>query len=561
MNRDSNPISLRSVLAVPHAENPIDEVRRISAQWLVSKFGSAPLTSGVHPLNAESTLTNQAAYLPDGAEHAIRLQLRDDKAEATWRTTITALHTRHSSAFVAVTLDVFPNAGHAVTPGRPRLVRDLVAALRPVDGPAQLTVRTLGVRSCNVEALVDVLCDPERRLPVVVAARPLRPTATWSRRMAQAMPQCAGAASLYLLEDAEAVDTFRQAVGENHRVAHGSVRTFLTEVDPAWPKDGPRHRFIPAARMVDPADTAWRGLIRSVQQIASDAPHPEELLSVSFPDDTAGRRHQDRASALATAKPSDEIEILRKENEELRALLSLADTDLKEAARGADLSGRTITSLEAQLQAAARQAEADIEEALRAFDDAEQARVEADILRRRLSAAGRPGDSVVLQQAPGVPASFEELWERLPAFEKELLFTADRETALALDENARARVWAAKTWQGLRSLASYVKAARNGFNGGFFQHCTSDIPGAVVWPHKQVGMTETDKTMARWGDERVFPVPPDVDPSGRAEMQAHLKISSKGSVSPRVYFLDVVKSDTGRLIVGYIGPHLTNTQT
>lgn len=44
-------------------------------------------------------------------------------------------------------------------------------------------------------------------------------------------------------------------------------------------------------------------------------------------------------------------------------------------------------------------------------------------------------------------------------------------------------------------------------------------------------------------------------------MQAHLKIASKGSISPRIYFLDDVKGVTGKLIVGYIGPHLTNRKT
>ncbi|MGW4898389.1 hypothetical protein ACWEQL_40040 [Kitasatospora sp. NPDC004240] len=98
-------------------------------------------------------------------------------------------------------------------------------------------------------------------------------------------------------------------------------------------------------------------------------------------------------------------------------------------------------------------------------------------------------------------------------------------------------------------------------NGGFYQHCTSDRPGAVNWPHKQYAPAESETTMNKWGEERIFAVPIEVDPSGRKEMQAHLKIDSKGSTSPRVYFLDDTKGVTSQVIVGYIGPHLTNTKT
>ncbi|MFD8622864.1 hypothetical protein ACFV4E_03045 [Streptomyces hygroscopicus] len=142
-----------------------------------------------------------------------------------------------------------------------------------------------------------------------------------------------------------------------------------------------------------------------------------------------------------------------------------------------------------------------------------------------------------------------------------VLVTADRSKALELDEGERARVWAAKAWNALRALDSYTQAAREGLNGGFYQHCTSDRPGAVNWPLKQFAPAESDTTMNRWDAERIFAVPEDVDPSGRKEMQAHLKLGSKGSTSPRIYFLDDTEGITGRVIVGYIGPHLTNTKT
>ncbi|MEU8058777.1 hypothetical protein [Microbispora bryophytorum] len=559
MNLNSNPLAHRTTLTIPRAENVFQDVRRISAQWLTKKFGSAPFTSGHHHLDKVSVLTNQAAYLADGAEQAIRLQLREDKPDATWRTTITAVTFEDASALVSVGLEVFPNGDAPLSPGRPGLVRDLVRDLKPMDGLALMTLDTLDVSAENVDALVDVLCDPTRRMPVIVAARPVRTDLVWSERMRRTTPHCAGAASLYLLEDTDAVDAFREMIGEHHRVAPGAVRTFLTGVDPAWPKDGPRHRFLTMARMSDPTDGAWFGLARTVQRISTEAVLPEALRSLSFPD--AGQRHrEERQAALAVVRHTDELVMMRNDVADLKALLAQADEELKEAGRTAELSARTVISLEEQLHSAMERADGDMEEALRALDDVERARAEADVLRRRLRDAGRYEATVVVEQPQGVPDSFEDLWERLSAFEG-VLVTAEKAKALELDEADRARVWAAKAWNALRALDSYAQAAKEGFNGGFYQHCTSDRQGAVNWPLKQLAMTESDTTMNMWGSERIFPVPAEVSRSERMEMQAHLKLDSKGSTSPRVYFMDDTKGVTGLVIVGYIGPHLTNTKT
>ncbi|OQQ17489.1 hypothetical protein B0675_10510 [Streptomyces sp. M41(2017)] len=560
MNLSSTPLAHRTILTVPHAENPFQDVRRISARWLTGKFGTAPFTSGHHHLDEVSVLTNQAAYLADGAEHAIRLQLREDKPEATWRTTITAVAFADSSALLSVGLEVFPNVDTPLTPGRPGLVRDLVRDLKPIDGPAPLTLDAQSVSAEQVDTLIDVLCDPTRRMPVIVAARPLRANPLWSQRLGKAMPRCAGAASLYLLADTEAVDAFRDAIGEYHRVAPGAVRTFLTDVDPAWPKDASRHRFLTMARMSDPQDRAWYGLARTVERLSTEAPLPEALRTLSFPNDAGQRHREERQAALAAVRPSDELAVMRKDVEELKALLAQADEELKEAALTSELSSRTVASMEEQLHIAVERADGDMEEALRALDDVERARAEGDVLRRRLRDAGRYEDTVVVEQPAGMPDSFEELWERLGTFEG-ILITADKSRALELDEAERARVWAAKAWNALRALDSYVQAARDGFNGGFYQYCTSGRPGAVNWPLKQLATAESETTMNKWGAERIFAVPQEVDSSGRKEMQAHLKLDSKGSTSPRVYFVDDTKGVTGQMIVGYIGPHLTNTKT
>ncbi|MFF5451412.1 hypothetical protein ACFY40_09260 [Streptomyces sp. NPDC012950] len=257
---------------------------------------------------------------------------------------------------------------------------------------------------------------------------------------------------------------------------------------------------------------------------------PEALRTITFPDDVGQRHRAEREKVV----------------EEFEALLAQADEELKEAARTAALPARTAAALEEQLHAAVERADGNTEEALRALDDVERARAEADVLRRRLREEGRYDDTVVA--------------ERLDTFEG-VRVTAGKSRALELDKAERARVWAAKALNVLRALGSYAQTARKGFNGGFYQHCTSNRPGAVNRPHKQLATVESDTTMNRWGAERILTLPSEVDSSGRKEMQAHLKLDSKGSTSPRIYFLDGTKGVTGRVIVGYADPHLTDTKT
>lgn len=61
-------------------------------------------------------------------------------------------------------------------------------------------------------------------------------------------------------------------------------------------------------------------------------------------------------------------------------------------------------------------------------------------------------------------------------------------------------------------------------------------------------------------DQRLFPVPTEVDPSGQKLMYAHVPLATKRGRSPRLHF-DDTWAITGQITVGYIGPHLDNKST
>ena len=66
------------------------------------------------------------------------------------------------------------------------------------------------------------------------------------------------------------------------------------------------------------------------------------------------------------------------------------------------------------------------------------------------------------------------------------------------------------------------------------------------------GVLNNDRLRA----QRLLPVDRAVDPSGHIEMLAHLKISQgQGRLTPRMYFHDDTRGVTGKVHIGFVGPH------
>src|SRR5690606_17160308 len=70
----------------------------------------------------------------------------------------------------------------------------------------------------------------------------------------------------------------------------------------------------------------------------------------------------------------------------------------------------------------------------------------------------------------------------------------------------------------------------------------------------------TTQSIPRFRRARLFPVPATVDRRGQAMMNAHFRIAQSGLLSPRLHYLDDT-ARTGKVYVGYIGPHLPTKQT
>jgi hypothetical protein len=444
------------------------------------------------------------------------------------------------------------------------LVRVLLDSVAARDSLAVLSSEPVRVGADAVDDLIDVLCDPERRLPAMVAtAHPTIPLDLWAAAIAQVTRGAVGLASTYILDDPAAA-AFNEALGETHGVWGGALRTYMPEVDPAIPSDGLRHRVMLAARISADPQRVGTVLADLPRRLALEAPIPLALAGVNRLLLTESRDAPETASletaseaapfpfpaasrelAQELGKQAKRIERLRRERDEA---LGMAE---EQEVRANSLFAERQNLL-AQLAEREHQV-LQLESTARAF-------------RQRLVEAGVPADSLVPLEAPpdAPPVEFAELLDWIERHLPRVEFTGEIDEPLGLDSSPESATWVRSSWEALRALQAYAEVkAERGFAGDFRAWCMNppSLDGYIISPNK-VKMDESVTVHARpkWRQERVFRVPPEVDPDGRVFMGAHITIgaSANGRINPRLYFHDGVLK-TGRIYVGYIGRHLTNT--
>ncbi|MER8188021.1 hypothetical protein [Kitasatospora sp. NPDC094015] len=490
-----------------------------------------------------------------GARYS-RRRLRTPAAHGIDQLTLTVASADERPCWLRLEAEHLPTGSGVRTPSRvpvPELARSLLPLLDATDGPVALSPQPRVTARTEVDALIDELCDPERRLPVVVASVPPAVAMdTWLAEVVHPLLRhLTGLASLYVLGHA-ALPLFNVAL-EYHKVYGGAVRTYLPEVDPASRYDGGRHPVMPRHRIDEDVRRAAALLAREPRRFAAELPLPDLLAAVPVLQPPAEPRPQPVRPAgqgpAPVAGPArstlggadrcerqtrvDELERIRRslDRSRRREARLLADTDQQDAVlRQVSAQVRVLTTRLCTVVGP------------RAVDQDELA---AD----------------VRADQEGAPGSFGELVGRFTEFPL-LDFTGDEKETLALDGQCDGSGWARLTWEGLTALQEYAAAAVQGRAGGDFkQWCEHTPAGCHHFPPRKAvrGESRTVASHAKWKRQRMLPVPACVDSSRRAFMGAHLRIGG-GGTAPRVHYLDDC-SRSGRIYVGYIGLHLTNTRT
>ncbi|WP_030274839.1 hypothetical protein [Streptomyces sp. NRRL B-24484] len=516
--------------------------------------GSAEAPAAPSPATASDAATTSAtsSALPTATAaaaatvtgHYARRRLRTpDGAHRTHLLTITVAATAggaattgdgpgvHGPVVVRLEAEHLTSGPPVRSPGRvpvPEVARILLPLLDAHDGPAPLTAQPRVVTPAEVDDLIDQLCDPERRLAaVVVSVPPSTPLEEWLADQVQpVLHQLTGLASLHVLDHA-ALPLFNVAF-EFHKVYGGAVRTYLPEVDPASRADAGRHQVLATRRMTEDTRRAAGLLAREPRQIAAAVPQPSALAAVP-----------------PLVVPPEHRQPVRSRTAPPEAPRPRADERRRRPVQRPARSGSRLCVVPAAPFAAPDEPAARSAAALRAPAEAAFARLARDVT----------ADKEV------VPESFGELVCRFTEFPL-LQFTGDEKETVALDGQPDGSGWARLAWDGLTALQEYAAAAVRGEAGGDFKAwCEHTPPGCHHFPPRKAVRWEsrTVESHAKWKRERMLPVPPCVDASRRAFMGAHLRIGG-GSTAPRLHYLDDC-SGSGRIYVGYIGQHLTNTRT
>jgi hypothetical protein len=527
----------------------------------------------------------------------------------TWTTELLAHDQPGDGDWLSITVE--NDQGHFADV--PVLARFLMQALPLRDGSLHFIDGPHVFHQHQVDLLIDVLCDEERHGLVFVAGTddesglPFQP---FVEKIRQWTRHVYGLGQVIVLDPA-ATRRLQAELGNAHAARPWTIRTYLPGVDPASPVDARRHRVLGTSRLATMPDGAVRKLLGTVARTqAAERPAVPQLqrlrrhfqrldnlaIVAAIADGTIADEpssHVTKADPSATpprTEPvagvglSEQVESYLAEIEFVKSVLGVPTLDESTlrglAARAAvprtdpDAISRAAEQIKSQ-QARIETLEDDLAFAKELSDDEQiqQAELQGDLegaraeirwLRSRLKDLGdydAAHTPVPADWSTDYPESFEDLAARLSATNDDVRFTGNPDIAIGLDQHDTLQFVVRMAWDAILALTEYLRARGAGICDKGVDHYLKNTPADYrgMTPGKHAA-TETAATMNQYGHERVFPVSSEVDASGCTTMTAHFKLGRLGMISPRMYYLDDYVR-TGRVYIGYIGPHLTNTQT
>lgn len=459
---------------------------------------------------------------------ALRAALHEERQVDRWTTTLTVITDPGEEAWYWVDLEfVAQDAFRLPDVDSPRLVRQLLErGVRPHRGAVALSTTSAQSGARDVAALVRDIADIDRDIPFIVFTPDPEGGFDLARTRADSAAQRLGGAAAVSVLSPTSVRDFGDLIGPGLGVWGGACRVYLPgRLESDFPY---RHFFLTSRTMGPRPETAGLILMRRLATSIAARRAPDAYAAVR--------------TALARGRGRESLEAL-----ERSYLDALEDQERLRAEKDLEVGQRV-------------DAVADAEEANERVADLQR---QLDVYRRLVVEAGLSGAqwSAAMAATPEIPTRVGSCLEAAENARAYLPGVVLQATATAktheLDEALESGSWGQTSWRALRALQAYTEDADE-YNG-FWDWCEHS-GSAYAWPAspKKLAMSESEgvTNSPEMRAARTFAISTDVDASGVLMMEAHMKIATGGGpLSPRIYFHDDTKGRTGRIHVGFFGPH------
>lgn len=415
--------------------------------------------------------------------------------------------------------------------GRPGVIPRLAAATGiHLDG-LPLSAVPARASSGGIQNLLQLLLDPGRRLPVVV----LTPTGATGRGLVDPRDvafRLIGLAHVVEIVEREATFGLTDRLGQQLSVFGGAIRIYWPGLTPDSNPLGHPLWLLPRIEAVESSNAGVaKRLERQFAAIGVMRVRPDPLAT-----ELRATEHKALLGRLVHLQ------------EELQRIMDTPGEPGVEWLAELENAYDTAKGLQAQMVTLQRE-----NEDLRGFNEQ---------LRRSFVEYSQALDDDDLEESerPGIPddaTTCSEAFELARGHLTNLVIPASAAVSLAeLDSANESQGWGRSAWRALRALDAY--AAEGSRRNGFWDWCDHSASG--LWPatEKKLAMSESETVMnsRELREKRRFEVDRRVDESGRMLMVAHIKVAEGGGQQiPRIYFHDDTKGPTGKVHIGFFGPH------
>ena len=494
----------------------IDETFLAFQRWLTSKRLHIDVPSEGQSSSDKCEVETRRAAESDATILQIWLveHHEDRNGLSRWMTTVTCI-SQPALGWIWIDVERESDDIYGMQPpiAAPNIAGTLLKQRNDQNALVQLGPTPRRVSHRDIGVLLHVLFDTERTVPLVLlSADPSITPQQYEERAKRMAKDLAGCADVRMLT-ADSEDAFNEAIPDvSLKVYRGGARVYLPRMEYSNPQPY-RHRYIMSGKLTSRAPVASRKIAQMVLPM---------MLAQSPPD-----IYRRQLKPLIDRRDWEEIAIER-DNE--------------------------VTDLKYQVEDLKIERSIAYEEATNSEREIETLQRRNELLRNKLRELSESPEAIeaVVSEESG-PETCAEAIQMAKKLQGLMIHSRAPVEIGRLDAAENSELWAGRIWRQLNSLNAYAEAGGPGYQ----TWCETSGHDRVI-SSKFIAMSESESVMKNpdLRRRRTLPVDPKLDSSGWMEMEAHLKpVEGGGMQIPRIYFHDDTKGRTGKVHIGFIGPH------